>query len=131
MGGGLEIRLNFSEVDIGLQPHDFRGYSSMVKSMYKRNGTLSVDLRHVKDIGGWAGNQTYRLKGEIISDECEWSFSGYVGAYDNPFDFNSLPWGVRKYWKEVVTRLIGSVKGGQDYNISFRGNRPVYDGGKW
>lgn len=103
----------------------------MVQSMYKKQGSLSVDLRSSKDIGGWAGHITYRLKGEITSNTCNWKFEGYIGAFDDTFDFNAMPWGTRDYWKEIVTRIIGYLPGGQAYGIHFVGRRQVKDGGIW
>ena len=131
MGGGRAITLDFSEVDIGLQPKDFQGYTAAVQSMYKKVGVRYVDLRRSVDIGKWAGHQTYRLKGTITSDTCKWDFDGYVGAYNNSFDFNSMPWGVRAYWKEIVTRAIGAVNAGSNYDIAFYGHRTVKDSGRW
>ncbi len=130
-GNGQTVNVNFSEVDIGLSPKDFQGYTSLVQSMYKKQGTKPVDLRKSKDIGGWAGHTTYRLKGKITSDTCKWEFEGYIGAFDDTFDFNSMPWGTRDYWKEIVTRLIGYIPGGQTYDIHYAGRRQVKDGGTW
>jgi len=132
--GEGEVTLSFSEVDIGLQPSDFEGYTALVRSMYRREGTLDVDLRTVRDIGGWAGHQTYRLKGTITSCACNWTFSGSIGAYDNPFDFDALPWGTRDFEAELITRFIdfyGPHFGGRNYNITFMGHRAVSDGGAW
>ncbi|MEK6589678.1 MAG: lipid II-degrading bacteriocin, partial [Nitrospinota bacterium] len=131
LGGGSAVTVNFAEVDIGLQPKDFPGYQTLIYSMYKKDGTLTVDKKTSKDIGGWAGHVTYRLKGVIKSNTCEWKFNGYIGAFNDPFNFDALPWGERAYWAELVTRLIGSLPIGQAYNIGFSGHRKVTDGGKW
>lgn len=70
-GSGSQVTVVFSEVDANLQPSDFDGYTLAVQSMYKKEGTKDIDLRKSKDIGGWAGHLTYRLKGIIKSDKCE------------------------------------------------------------
>jgi hypothetical protein len=118
-------------VDIGLLPKDFPGYRSVVESMRGKEATFEVDLRQARDIGGWAGHVTYRLKGLLASSEHVWSFIGYVGAYDDRFDFNAMPWGERDRLKEIVVRTIGALPTGQEYNIIFSGRREVSDGGRW
>lgn len=133
-GSGKPVTVDSSEVDIGLKPSDFTGYSDYqdtVKSMYRINGTLGVDMKIVKDIGGWAGNVTYRLKGTIKSTTYEWEFDGYIKPFDDEFDFEKKKWGVRKYWAELVTRMIGALPAGSRYDIKFEGKREVTDGGKW
>ncbi len=137
-GTGSAITVDFDEVDIGLKPADFTGYKGypayqdFVKSMYRKNGTLDVDTRIVKDIGsGWAGKVTYSLKGTIKSTAYEWKFSGYIGAYDDKFDFDKQPWGERQRWAEVVTRMIGALPAGKKYDIEFKGHRAVTDRGTW
>lgn len=136
-GSGKPVTVNSAEVDIGLKPADFTGYrgypayQDLVKSMYRKKGTLHVDTRIVKDIGGWAGNVTYRLKGTIKSTAYEWKFSGYIKPYDDEFNFEKKEWGERKRWAEVVTRMIGALPVGKDYDIKFEGKREVPDGGKW
>ena len=129
--GGGSVSVNFAEVDAGLMPNDFPGYNASVKSMYRKEGTLSVDKKTSKDVGGWAGHITFRLNGKIQSNTCEWEFKGYIGAFNDKFDFNSMPWGARSYWKEIVTRMIGTLPIGAAYDINFSGNRQVTDGGLW
>ncbi len=141
--------LSFSEVDNGIQPSGFPGYKKLVDSMYRQTGTKNVDLQTTKDIGGWAGNQDYKLTGLITSDECKWSFQGQITAGQNDFNFEWYEWGVRDPmlrkpfsegwrlslpWKEITTMgisVFGPLAGGQDYGISFYGSRAVEDGGLW
>lgn len=136
-GTGSAITVDSAEVDIGLKPADFTGssdypaYRDLVKSMYRKNGTLDVDTRIVKYIGGWAGKVTYHLKGTIKSTANEWKFSGYIKPYDDEFNFDKKPWGERQKWAEVVTRMIGALPAGKKYDINFEGKREVTDGEKW
>ncbi len=130
-GDGAGVTVNFSEVDIGLQPADFEHYKELVSSMSKKEGTLSIDLTALRNIGGFAGQLTYRLKGEIKSNRCGWCFKGYVGAYNDTFDFNALSWGIRSYWAEIAVRIFGMVPGGKPYDIMFSERRQVTDSGTW
>jgi len=92
-GGGAEVTVNFTEVDMGLKPNDFtnipkyHSFYDWVYSMYKKEGTLHLDTTTVRDAGGWAGHVTYALRGRLLSDEHEWGFEGYVGAFSDRFDF--------------------------------------------
>ena len=102
-----------------------------VESLRGQNAKRLVDLRKSKDIGGWAGHTIFVLRGVIASDPCEWTFTGYVGAFNDTFDFNAMPWGERQYWAEVVTRILGKLPRGQGFEIMYVGKRNVADGGKW
>ncbi|MBI5694877.1 MAG: RHS domain-containing protein [Nitrospirae bacterium] len=156
-GNGTTVILDFSEIDIGLQPRDFTGFDEMVNSLYKKEGTQSVHLEEVRNFGGWAGRLKYNLHGTINSNTCGWKFDGYVRVLDNRFDFNFEKWGQREYSNEVITRLIyyifvsklgnaaaGAaasltnpahlpiyIPTGQEYNIQITGQRIVTDGGIW
>lgn len=136
-GSGKAVTVDFNEVDIGLKPSDFNArdgnYLDLVKSMYRKNGTLAVDVKIAKDIGGWAGNVTYGLKGTIKSVAHKWKFDGYIGVYKDKdtFDFDEKKWGVRQKWAEVVTRMIGTLPAGKPHDIMFKGNRTVTDRGTW
>ncbi|NIR17921.1 MAG: lipid II-degrading bacteriocin [Desulfobacterales bacterium] len=136
-GSGTPVFVDSAEVDIGLKPADFTGedgypaYQDLVKSMYRKNGTLDVDTRKKGYVGGWAGNVTYRLKGSIKSTTYEWRFSGYIKPFDDKFNFDSREWGERKKWAEIVTRMIGALPAGKVYDIRFKGRREVTDGGRW
>lgn len=130
-GSGSAVTVDFAEIDIGLQPSDFPNYQNLVRSMYRKHGTLKVDEKTSRDIGGWAGHITYRLKGTIMSNKYEWKFSGYIGAYDDKFDFDARSWGERAYWAEVVTMMLGVLPAGTPYAIRFEGNRAVTDGETW
>ncbi len=133
-GDGRDVHLSFGEIDVGLEPRDFPGFDLLLEMYYKQEVTVFVDLSNYVDIGGWAGNINYRLNGTFKSDECEWEFSGYVGADPNYFDFNSKPWGDRPLIDEIVTQMIGKfgpMLGGENYLIHFHGIRSVYDSGKW
>jgi RHS repeat-associated protein len=130
--GGGAVTVPFTEVDIGLTPKDFPGYTALVMAQYKKSISVNVDLKVAKETGSLVhGSVTFVLRGGIESDKCKWSFTGYIGALDDEFDFNALPWGVRAYWKEVVTRIFGYIPFGTKFPVQHSGTRSVTDGGKW
>ena len=130
-GGGATVAAPFSDVDAALKPSDFPGFKNTVESLRGRESGMSISMRLSKDVGGYAGHVTFVLRGELSSDKCGWDFRGHVGALNDSFDFNSMPWGVRQYWAEIVTRAIGFLPGGTTFAIQFTGTRNVSDGGIW
>ena len=54
---------------------------------------------------------------------------GEISAEDDIFDFQSAPWGERDYWKEVVTRFLGSIPNGQPFTIHIKGSTKVSESG--
>lgn len=132
IGGRGSVTVPFGDVDLGKQPRDFPGFMTQVQILYKKNGTKQVDITQSWDVGDLVfGHVTFRLKGTITSNKCEWSFKGEVSALKDTFDFNALPWGTRVWWKEIITRLFGTLPGGTPFDIFFSGKRSVSDGGKW
>ena len=102
-GGGKDLSVSINAIypKGGLQPSDFSG----------PNNTVG------RDTNGPAGNVTF------------YNNNGEVGAYNDPFDFDPKPWGVRDpngfpYLKEFSTR-VGSWLPGTPYDIRFEGQVPI------
>jgi RHS repeat-associated protein len=130
-GKGQMVNANFSEVDIGLNENYFSEFTQAVINaahngygVYDVDGKLAWNTYGIKNL--WAGNVTYRLKGKLTHDECGMKFDGYIGAYDDEYDFNALPSGVRDRLGENVTRFINSLKVGQSYPIRYNGRRYLH-----
>lgn len=126
----------FSEVDNGIHPSEFPDWNEKLNSIRGKNITLAINMTSLpQNVGGGPGRITFQLRGSIKSDACKWKLEdGSIKANDEMFDFNKLPWGVRKLHNEVFTRVggaIGHATGGRDFFMKFYGERKVNYEGVW
>ena len=135
--GGV-IHVPFSAVDVGWDFSDF----GLDPCVYSQGSHIIIrekmyDLYNTRDPksfnNGGPGRINFRLKGILKVDECKkWAFKGTVSAPFNDFDFDPQPWGVRDWWKEVITDGVyyGQFIGlGKDFTVEFDGERQVESSG--
>jgi len=60
----------------------------------------------------------------------DWKFKSTLSAEDNKFDFDPQAWGVRDWYKELITMGIHYTPLGQDFWMRFSGSRDVNETGK-
>ncbi len=123
-GDGTPVDVNFNLVDIYLQPNDFSYFNNMVAHLQDygiMDFTIDFDCKQAVDLGRWAGNVTFRLKGNLIGNDGKVDFKGYIGAYNDRFDFN---WADRHFLIEAGVRAASFLQG-QPYDIRFHGHRPI------
>jgi len=131
-GNGSALFLPLSAVTFeNAKPRSFPSIKNYLAA--KKDVSVKIfDEKVAYGTGKWEwilGSFTIWLEGRLdIAGNC-WSFSGdYPYGYDR-YDFDSKPWGTRKWYNELITRGIAGTLSGQDYDVFLQGPVSVSDGG--
>src|SRR5262249_24251428 len=139
-GSGTPLRMSLADIDTSLvTPWQF----PTLRQLRQRSGGKCFCPRNqrstIMNIDDWMRFQTkgdqalflgiisLRLEGTLtMYNDCTWSFSGSLKAFDDPYDFN---WSThRELSAEILTRL-GSLLPGKRYLIEIRGSKPILQSG--
>ena len=131
------INLPFGSVDPGFGLSEFINPCSYGMGTHPINSPKRIDLFTAKSIftNAGPGRIFLQLQGTLNIEKGEdgcckkWSFSGYVCAMPNTFDFDPQPWSHRGVVKESMTRGIHYLPFGNSFDIVFVGSRPISTSG--
>jgi len=98
------------------------------KEMFKDNGKSGPGRIVIKADSSFSFKLESLIDGE--NDEYSWTYDATIYAPPNRFDFDPQKWGIRDWYKELITRGIHYSPGGADFWMYFSGNRQIQNSGK-
>jgi RHS repeat-associated protein len=140
---GSDVNVPFSNYDPGWGPSQFADFSKDVSSVCAKCGTSQhVSEARTRDLyneglgsilyKGAPGRYNLVLDGTLESYkaecECKWKFSGKVYAPSDRINFdanNAGRTGLGQFITEIVSFMQQHTGIGRDFNLNFKGERPV------